>query len=205
MWWWHEPVSTNLFVFSFSPIVLNRQTGLYEQTVRLTNGSVNTIEAARLLIQALPSDVQVYNASGSDSGTPFVQYGVPLPPAASVDLVIEYYRWSRVQITQPSFVAVDGTSAPVNDTGTVIQIDRNVQFDNGRFIIEFSSIPGGHYAVQYTSDMETWKTATPIITAPANKVQWYNDGPPKPKASPPPAAVFTASCNSLESRHHQPF
>jgi len=183
-------VSTNLFVFSISPIVLNRQTGLYEQTVRLTNGSVNTIDAARLLIQALPSDVQVYNASGSDSGTPFVQYSVPLPPAATVDLVIEYYRWSRVQITQPSFVAVDGTSAPVTDTGPVIQIDRNVQFENGRFLIEFSSVQGTHYAVQYSSDMETWKTATPIITAPANKVQWYDDGPPKTESKPTTGSRF---------------
>ena len=85
---------------------------------------------------------------------------------------------------------MDGTPAPVTDTGSIIQIDRNVQFENGRFIIEFSSTPGSHYAVQYTSDMETWKTATPIITAPANKVQWYDDGPPKTESKPTTGSRF---------------
>jgi hypothetical protein len=32
--------------------------------------------------------------------------------------------------------------------------------------------------------MQTWKTANPIITAPANRVQWYDDGPPKTESKP---------------------
>jgi hypothetical protein len=59
-----------------------------------------------------------------------------------------------------------------------------VQLLSGRFLIEFSAIPGARYAVQYSSDMQTWKTANPIITAPANRVQWYDDGPPKTESKP---------------------
>jgi len=72
----------------------------------------------------------------------------------------------------------------VTETGPIILIDRSVQLVSGRFLIEFSSTPGTRYAIQYSSDIVTWKTANPIITAPANKVQWYDDGPPKTESLP---------------------
>jgi hypothetical protein len=178
-------VSTNLFVTSVSPIILNPQTGLFEQTVHVSNNSAdNTVESAHLLITGLPSDVQVYNASGKEGSTPFVQYSLPLPPDNSVNLLIEYYRAGRQPIPQPSFVVQDGTVVSVTATGPVIQVDRSVQLESGRFLIEFSAIPGRRYVVQYSSDMETWKSANPIITAPSNKVQWYDDGPPKTESAP---------------------
>ncbi|MGZ8901147.1 MAG: choice-of-anchor D domain-containing protein, partial [Limisphaerales bacterium] len=41
---------SSIFVASFSPITLNWQTGLFEQTVRLTNAGAGSVNAARLLI-----------------------------------------------------------------------------------------------------------------------------------------------------------
>jgi hypothetical protein len=38
--------------------------------------------------------------------------------------------------------------------------------------------------VQYSSNMITWLTAIPIVIAPANRVQWYDDGPPKTDSIP---------------------
>ena len=83
-------------VESLTPVTLNPQTGLFEQTVRLSNLSQNTATAVRLLIQTLPSDVQVYNASGATNGIPFVRYNQSMAPRAVVNLLIEYYRASRV-------------------------------------------------------------------------------------------------------------
>ncbi|HUR47807.1 MAG TPA: ice-binding family protein [Candidatus Saccharimonadales bacterium] len=183
-------VSTNLFVTSVSPIILNPQTGLFEQTVHVSNNSADTVEGARLLISGLPPDVQVYNASGKDGSTPFVQYSLPLPPDSSLDLLIEYYRVGRQPIPQPGFVVLGGTVVPVTSTGPVIQVDRSVQLQSGRFLIEFSAIPGRRYVIQYSSDMETWKSANPIITAPSNKVQWYDDGPPKTESAPTSGSRF---------------
>jgi hypothetical protein len=182
--------STNLFVTAVSPIILNPQTGLFEQTVHLANNSANTVAAARLLIQALPSDVQVYNAAGSVNGTPFVQYNFPIAADAGVDLVIEYYRASRAAISQPSFVSQDAAQLSVASNGQVIEIDRNPQLLAGRFLIEFSAVPGRHYAMQYSSDLKNWTTTLPTITAPADKVQWYDDGPPKTQSKPTAGTRF---------------
>src|SRR5436190_14181041 len=115
--------STNVFVTATSPITLNPQTGLFEQTVRLSNLSQNTATAVRLLIQTLPSDVQVYNASGATNGSPFVRYNQSMAPQAVVNLLIEYYRASRVTIPQPAFLVQETTVFAASATGTVITID----------------------------------------------------------------------------------
>ena len=176
--------STNVVIFSVSPITLNPQTGLFEQTVRLTNSGTATIDGIQLLIQGLPSDVRVYNASGNINNIPFVQSSLPLAAGATVDLLIEYYRANRQAIPQPTFVVQSAPPVAVTETGPLMAIDRSVQLASGRFLIEFSATPGRRYAVQYSSDMVTWKTANPVITAPSNRVQWYDDGPPKTESKP---------------------
>ena len=176
--------STNVFVTGISPITLNPQTGLFEQTVQLYNNSLNTNAAVRLLILSLPDDVQVYNASGFTNGVPYLQYNLPLAPAATVSFLVEYYRANRQPIPQPTFIAQGTTLVSVTITGAVLAINRDVQLGSGRFLIEFSASQGRSYAVQYSSDLVNWKTAIPIITAPANRVQWYDDGPPKTESKP---------------------
>ncbi|MDR3457692.1 MAG: ice-binding family protein [Verrucomicrobiae bacterium] len=181
-------VSTNVFVVflsaGVSPITLNPQTGLFEQTVQVTNNGSSTATAIRLFILNLPADVQVYNAGGSSSnGTPYVQYALPLAPATAVTFLIEYYRANRQTIPQPAFLVQETTPVTVTNTGPVMAVDRSVQLA-GRFLIEFSAIPGNRYAVQYSSDLQTWQTAAPVITAPSNRVQWYDDGPPKTESKP---------------------
>ncbi|MBE0540032.1 MAG: choice-of-anchor D domain-containing protein, partial [Verrucomicrobia bacterium] len=176
--------TTNVVVLSASPITLNPQTGLFEQTVRVTNSTLSSVSGLRLRILNLPSDVQVYNASGSTNGTPFVQYDLPLAGGAAVDLLIEYYRANRQAIPQPGFVVEVAVPVTVTETGPLLEIDRSVQLASGRFLIEFTATPGARYAVQYSSDTQNWKTANPIITAPANRVQWYDDGPPKTESKP---------------------
>jgi Ice-binding-like/Abnormal spindle-like microcephaly-assoc'd, ASPM-SPD-2-Hydin len=175
--------STNVFVTGISPITLNPQTGLFEQTVQLYNNSLNTNAAVRLLILGLPDDVRVYNASGFTNGIPYLQYNFPLAPAASVDFLVEYYSADNDTNFQLAFVAQETTPVSVTATGARIKINRIVEL-NGRFLIEFSTTQSRSYAVQYSSDLTNWQTADPIIIAPANWVQWYDDGPPKTESKP---------------------
>jgi hypothetical protein len=174
-----------LDVVILTPITLNPQTGLFEQTIRASNGSTGAVEALAVLIRGLPGDVTVYNASGLDPfGTPFVAQPIPVNPGETVDFVIEYYRANRLPITQPTFAPAATTANPRPPSGQVMSVDRNVQLPDGRFLIEFTARAGRRYLVQYSPDMAAWTNANPVITAPADRVQWLDDGPPK-TISPP--------------------
>jgi hypothetical protein len=178
--------STNVLVTGISPITLNPQTGLFEQTVQFYNNSSNTIAAVRLLILGLPNDVQVYNPSGFTNGVPYVQYNFSLAPAASVDFLIEYYSADNDTNFQPTFVAQETTPVSVPATGGVGIKINSIMYIGGRFLIEFSATQGRSYAVKYISDLTStnWQTADPIIIAPANRVQWYDNGPPETESNP---------------------
>jgi len=182
-------VSTNVVVVFLSagtsPIMLNPQTGLFTNSVLLTNSGPNTVAAVRLLILNLPADVQVYDASGSTTnGTPYVQYNFPLAPAATVDFTIEYYRASRLPFPTPTYVPEDTTAVTMTMTnGVGIAIGQIVPLSGG-MLIEFSATLGRSYAVQYSSDLINWHTADPVIIAPANGVQWFDQGPPKTQSRP---------------------
>jgi hypothetical protein len=175
----------SLDVAILTPITLNPQTGLFEQTIRANNSSTNAVNALAVLIRGLPSDARVYNASGTDPfGTPFVAQPVAVNPGESVDFVIEYYRANRQPLTQPTFSPAATTARPRPPKGEVISVDRTVQLQSGRFLIEFTATVGRRYLVQYSPDMAAWTNANPTITAAADRVQWLDDGPPK-TVSPP--------------------
>ena len=176
--------ATNLQVMATSPVTQNPQTGLFEQTVRVTNSSPGTAAGVRLYILTLATDVQVYNASGNTNGTPYLLYNFPLAAGATVDFVIEYYRANGQMFPSPVFVVEE--IAPVSLTftnGVGITID-HITLTKGGILIGFYATPGRAYAIQYSSNMLTWLTANPFIIAPANYVQWIDAGPPKTQNMP---------------------
>ena len=187
-------LGAGLYVVSASPIKLNPQTGLLEQTVRVSNTDLVTLGAVRLLVNGLPADVQVYNASGSIGGISYLQHDFPLAQGGEIVFVIEYYRLSRRTDFTPVFV-LEGTTPVLLPTpaGVIISIDRGPSNLGGRILIDFTTIPGRRYVVQYSSNLTDWKTTDPIITAPSNRVQWYDDGPPKTESKP----------NSVASRFYR--
>lgn len=187
-----SPCATaDLVVTTLSAVTLNRQTGLYEQTIRLTNQGTNGASAARILITGLATNATVFNASGTTNATPFVQYNLPLPAGTNVDLLVEFYQATRGTLAAPTYTAEDVTAAaPASPSGTTLQVtDRSAELSNGRFMIEFTAVPGRRYAVQYSTDMTTWKTAQPVITAAGTRIQWFDDGPPKTESKPTSVGV----------------
>jgi hypothetical protein len=55
-------------------------------------------------------------------------------------------------------------------------------------LIEFTAEAGKRYLVQYREDVTSspWQSAHPAVTAGANRVQWFDDGPPKTESPPGP-------------------
>ena len=179
--------SGGLAVEAITSVAVNPQTGLLDQTLRVSNVRSNAIAAVQLLIRGLPGDVTVQNASGRTSaGTPYLQYNIPLAAGGSVDFVVEYARASRrtFEVTNlvanavaPNYFFVSG--------GTPKAVTRAVPLRTGATVVEFSAIPGARYAVLYSDDRLIWKTARPAITASANRVLWIDEGPPKTESKPP--------------------
>src|SRR5262249_51802892 len=83
------PVTIN--VLSAPPLTivsamhLNPQTGLYEQTVRVSNPTYYSLDAVRVLIMNLANGTTVYNASGVTNGIPYVQSYAPIPSGGYTD------------------------------------------------------------------------------------------------------------------------
>jgi hypothetical protein len=194
-------VSTNVSVYTNSAgnpsvLMLDPQTGLFTNSIILTNSSTNTIPAVRLYILNLVTNAQVYYKSGTTTnGTPYVQEdNFPLAPGATVDFTIEYYQATHQGIPIPTYVAQDLTNAVTLTvtTNSAVAFDRWSGESGGGMLIGFYTTPGRKYAVQYySSDTTNWLTADPLIIAPINYVQWIDFGAPKTHSPlPPPFSRF---------------
>jgi plastocyanin len=179
------PGITNITILLVSPISFEPQTGLFNQSVGVTNGTGSAVTAVRLSVLGLPADVVLYDASGSTNGAPFVEYRQPLDAGASVAFLLEYYRSNRLEFVSTNFVATAvPLTVPAAPTGTVLQLDRAPFLSNGALVIEFASVPGKSYVVEYSANMQTWSPAVPPVIAAGTRVQWTDAGPPKTESAP---------------------
>jgi uncharacterized repeat protein (TIGR01451 family) len=176
---------TNLVLTVLSPITLNPQTGLFELRIQVSNGGPATPSSVMVLVSGLAANAKLYNATGITNGTSFVQSASPLGIGSNVTFLLEFYVPTRVTPANLAFTVQAGPPMiPPVVSGTIMNISRMIVLANGSVLVEFSAIPGQVYAIQYSSDMVTWRTAVPAITAPATRVQWIDAGPPKTDSSP---------------------
>jgi hypothetical protein len=179
-----QPI-TNLVLTILSSITLNPLTGLYEQRIQVANGGPATPASVRVLIAGLAANATLYNASGTTNGIPYVQSTSPLGVGSNLVFLLEYYVPTRVTPANLTLTVQAGPVViPPVVTGTILNIDRTTVRNDGSVVVEFSAVPGQIYAVQYSSDTKTWRTAVPAITAPTSRVQWIDAGPPKTDSNP---------------------
>src|SRR5882724_8308630 len=125
--------------------VFNPQTGLFEQNVTVTNTGDATAAAVRLLVGGLRTNVDLYNAGGTNAGRPYVQYNSPLDPNQTVQFVLEFYDGDRRSFTNSleAQAVLPDSSGTNGGTGMAISrafIDSRI-VGSPRFVIEFASIP----------------------------------------------------------------
>jgi uncharacterized repeat protein (TIGR01451 family) len=161
----------------------NPQTGLMEQTVQLSNTTSSAISNSRLVVSGLSAANRLYNAIGTNDGNPFVVHSLPLPTNGAVRLLLEYFVPQRVPVfmDDSAFTAYPGvgvlnTASNATTAITVIKV-----LAGGQVLIEFEAVEGHGYRIAYSdnSDFTNPLFALPAITAPANRVQWIDSGPPK--------------------------
>jgi hypothetical protein len=163
---------------------LNPQSGLFEQTVRVTNPTPSTLSAVQIAIRGLREGVRVHNATGDADGVPFVKYNQELGPGKTAELRLEYYVPDRRTPESQLCAQAASSSSSIQQDGTPVAIRGPITLANGARLIEFSAVPGQVYFIQYSDDLLHWKTVTPGVTSSANQIQWIDNGPPKTDSFP---------------------
>jgi DNA-binding beta-propeller fold protein YncE len=167
---------------------LNRQTGLYEQVITVTNSGPREIAGIDLTINDLPPGVAVNNASTRDGNDWIIHHRQPLAAGAAVELVIEYHTPVRGTRIDPK-VGVAIVSAPethLNAPDGGLAVERCVVLPDRSVMVEFTATPGALYEIHYSEDAVDWKLSPIRVRAAGNRVQWIDSGAPR-TATPPSA------------------
>ncbi|WP_353566481.1 hypothetical protein [Haloferula sargassicola] len=166
--------------------VLNRQTGLYEQTLQVSNTGARAAGGIRLGLGDLPEGLELWLGMGKGAAGDVLAYHHPVEPGETVTFVLEYFSTQRAEAVAPEVSAdfVLPLDPEPGAAGELLAVDRMIRTERGSMLIEFASQAGRAYQVQYSSDGTGWLDAGEPVTATANRTQWLDQGPPK-TASPP--------------------
>ncbi|HEX2746846.1 MAG TPA: choice-of-anchor D domain-containing protein [Verrucomicrobiales bacterium] len=180
-----DPVATPPAVASAA---LNRQTGLREQIMHVTNDTTATVPAYNLVIRGLPAGVEVNNASSHrDDGSWVIYVRQPMAPHTAQDVLVEYFSPDRrpVEFTPQlsTEVVLEPPALSVPSDAAALRIETVKAVPNG-LLIEFPTTPGKVYQVQYSRDGTNWQASLPSIRAAANRTQWVDRGLPRTDSSP---------------------
>ncbi|WP_411845874.1 PQQ-binding-like beta-propeller repeat protein [Roseibacillus persicicus] len=165
---------------SAGAISLNRQTGLFEQRVTVTNGAARAIGGFQLHIDNLANGYQLW---GHTSNT--ITHQQPLAAGSSLQLMLEYYSASSGLTPSPSHrseTALPATTPAPEILG--VAVDRILCMEDHSVLLEFNSEPGSRYAIQYSYDMEVWYQSPVVIEAGTNRTQWLDQGMPRTDQHP---------------------
>jgi uncharacterized repeat protein (TIGR01451 family) len=168
---------------------INRQNGLEEQFILLTNTGGIDVPAARVVVTGLTK--QLFNAVGTNNGSPFVDFSAGLAAGTNVTLLLQYaprgsFPFTNGQLHAFALPAVpDWTPPAATPAGTNFNITR-IALTNGNLLIEWPATPNRTYTVVYSDNasFSNAMMAPPSITAPANEVQWTDYGPPTTVSTP---------------------
>jgi uncharacterized repeat protein (TIGR01451 family) len=175
-----------------SPQTTNFQNGFIEQSIWLSNIGTNAVPAARVVVTGLATN-RLFNAVGTNNGSPFVVYNATLNTNHSVSLLLQYYvptrsafRFTDSQLQAYAVALPDLTPPAVMVMDTNLSITRFIRRADGSVLIEWPSMTNRTYTVVYGPDATIEKSliAPPAIVAPANRTQWIDYGPPTTVSHP---------------------
>jgi alpha-tubulin suppressor-like RCC1 family protein len=161
---------------SFTP------TSLTEQVIRVYNRTAVSFPATRVVIEDLAPGSFVFNASGINfAGQFFVQDNAALTPNASTEMTIRYLSPSG---SVPSATLSGQVVSPEPWVEPVSPTARGFRMDDGSYHIEFNTLDGRVYFLQYSADLRTWTTVVPPLIGTGGELQWIDSGPPETEVHP---------------------
>jgi uncharacterized repeat protein (TIGR01451 family) len=198
--------SNNITVLSYFPGQLSAtivstqqydpQNGLVEQSILLSNTGTVAVVSARVVVTGLTN--QLFNAWGTNNGSPFVVYAATLDTNQSVNLLLQFFALNLFSFTNSQlhpFAVTNLNLAPpaAAAASTNVNITRIVKLTSGSpliigsMLIEWPSLTNRTYTVVYSDNVlfSNAMMAMPSIVAPANRTQWIDYGPPTTVSAPP--------------------
>lgn len=168
-------VRSNPPILALGPIVLNRQSGLFEQSVRVINPTTDPWpNGVRIYITDLDTTNRVWNATGTNNGVPYIESTALVPAGGSQDFLIQYYVPNPRTVPTNTLTAVPNP-APA-EAPAVLALDKAFPLTNGKFCVEFASQGQRIYFIQCSHDLQHWKTISSPIVGTGQRIQWIHDG-----------------------------
>lgn len=177
--------------------VFDPLTGLMEQVVRVVNAGTNPVSSVRLVVSGLNRTNWLYNATGTNSGDPFVVHGGALGTNESVDLLMQYFvpsglpfamstnQLNAYAIPQLDLTAPASRGTPVGMWTNIVQLPTNSVLAGGMLML-FPSLTNRTYLMVYSDNVlfSNAYLARPSIVSLANWTYWVDFGPPETISHP---------------------
>jgi hypothetical protein len=189
--------SGQLVAVTNSAQTTNFQNGFIEQNILLSNIGTNAVAAARVVVTGLTTN-RLYNAVGTNNGSPFVVYNAALDTNQSVNLLLQYsvanrsaFPFTNSQLHPFAVIVPDLTPPAVVAVSTNINITRILRLSKGSILLEWPTVTNRIYTVVYSDNIlfSNAMIAPPSIVAPANRTQWIDYGPPTTVSHPTNAPI----------------
>lgn len=156
-------------------ILLDRQTGLFRQVVRLTDRFFEQGLEYRIYVFGLPEAAALWNGDGVENGVPYVIFSHGEQGPESREKLLEYHFPKR---EVPEGISVRVESQPSGVVQSNLRIHGEFRSDPLGFAVEFESEPDRIYRIEYSSDLREWRMVDVKIIGSGSKVQWIDIGPP---------------------------
>jgi hypothetical protein len=111
-----------------------------------------------------------------------------MTPFSSFELMLEYASNDRLPAAFTPEITVEVVLEPPPDDAPAaagsFALERILRLPEGNLLLEFSSEPDRHYAIEYSDDGTRWKSSPAIVPSTGSRTQWIDRGPPR-TTSPP--------------------
>ena len=172
---------------------LNPQTGYFEQVLQIVNNTPFDFEWIKIYIEDLAEDVIPVFETQEDFLGIYYQFPVDLTNGESTTVVLEYFSRTGKAVEPPSLQLLvtgkEDPSVPHPDairseveTNCFVSVGANGRVD--RCYVSFPSAVGKLYWIEYSDDLQTWKTALNPVVGTGEMIIWQDSGAPKTEPLP---------------------
>ena len=159
----------------------------FTQEITVRNDDLCPAVGIRLLFSDLEEGIVVENQTGfapAPDGRVAIEMAFDFAPGESIDLTVVYLATGAFRpdehppTVEIQYILADAPRPADGDGGP--NIERIEILPDGRVFLEFTSVPGTVYLIDYMNNFPNgeWRTVALELLAGSNRTQWIDHGPP---------------------------